>query len=302
MDLRQLRQFAIVAQELHFGRAAEKLGMTQPPLSQSIQGLEEELGARLFDRTKRTVTLTAIGAQWLPYVNRMLKDAAALPGIAKRLSRGEVGILRLAFVSIADYHVLPRLIGRYKESYPEVDVSLKESTSDLQIESLLENEIDAGFIIPPPQMQLPTPLTYKRLVREPLVAAVPEAWVKSRRIRSQQGQVSLKDLAHEPLIIFPRRSAPGFHDVITGFYAETGMEPVIGQEAIQMQTIISLVSAGLGIALVPRSLQNLGRLGVRYLSFASEAPEIETGVVWRSDDSLPALKHFLALTKTEASN
>jgi len=297
MDLRQLRYFSTVAQELHFGRAAEKLGMTQPPLSQSIQGLEEELGVRLFDRTKRTVTLTAVGLQWLPYVRRVLEEAAALPSIAKRLSRGEVGILRLAFVSIADYHVLPRLISQYRTRYPEVEISLLESTSDLQIEDLLEDRIDVGLIIPPPQMRLPATLSYKQLVREPLIAAVPEEWIKTRRIRSSQGRISFENIAHEPLIVFPRRSAPAFHDVITGYYAEAGMEPIIGQEAIQMQTIISLVSAGLGIALVPSSLQNLGRLGVRYLSFADRAPEIETGVVWRPDDSLPALKHFLALTR-----
>lgn len=298
MDLRQLRHFATVAQELHFGRAAEKLGMTQPPLSQSIQALEEEIGVRLFDRTKRTVTLTAVGAQWRPYVQRVLAEAGALPAVAKRLSRGEVGALRLSFVSIADYHVLPLLIGRYKTAYPEVEVSLKESTSDLQIADLLEGTIDAGFIIPP-QMQLPAPLSYRPLVREPLIAAIPEAWLKSRRIRGRQNRLSLANIAQEPLILFPRRSAPAFHDVITGFYAQQGHAPIIGQEAIQMQTIISLVSAGLGIALVPQSLQNLGRPGVRYLSFTEKAPEIETGLVWRSDDSLPALRHFLTLAKRE---
>lgn len=296
MDLRRLRHFSTVAQELHFGRAAEKLGMTQPPLSQSIQGLEGELGVRLFERTKRTVTLTAVGLQWLPYVRRVLEDAAALPNIARRLSRGEVGILRLAFVSIADYHVLPRLISQYRTRYPEVEISLQESTSDLQIEDLLEGRIDAGLIIPPPQMRLPATLSYRQLVREPLVAAVPEEWIKARRIRSSQGRISFENIAHEPLIIFPRRSAPAFHDVITGYYAGAGIEPIIGQEAIQMQTIVSLVSAGLGIALVPQSLQSLGRLGVRYLTFEGQAPEIETGVVWRAEDPLPALRHFLALT------
>lgn len=295
MDLRQLRHFVTVAQELHFGRAAERLHMTQPPLSQSIQALEEELGLRLFERTKRSVALTAVGLQWLPHAQRVLDDAAALPAMASRLARGEVGLLRLAFVSIADYHLLPSIISQYKTLYPQVEISLQESTSDLQIEALLDASIDAGLIIPPPHLRLPAALTYLPLIREPLVAAVPDSWIASRRIRRRQGRISLPDIAHEPLIIFPRQSAPAFHDIITHFYADHGAVPRMGQPAIQMQTIISLVSAGLGIALVPRSLQNLGRRGVRYLPFDSDAPEIETGLVYRSDNSLPALKHFVAL-------
>lgn len=293
MDLRQLRHFVSVAEELHFGRAAERLGMTQPPLSQSIQMLEEELKVRLFERTKRSVMLTPVGAQWLPHARKVLEEAAALPGIAARLSRGEIGALRLAFVSIADYNVLPLLISRYKALYPQVDVSLKEETSDLQIEALLDGSIDAGLVIPPPQPAIHSSLTYKPLVREPLVAAVPMGWVKSGRVAGGNVTLSLKDILDEPLILFPRRSAPVLHDAITNFYSRNGATPRIGQEAIQMQTIISLVSAGLGIALVPQSLKNLGRTGVQYLALRGKPPEIETGLIWRTDSSLPALKRFV---------
>jgi DNA-binding transcriptional LysR family regulator len=298
MDLRQLRHFATVAEELHFGRAAERLGMTQPPLSQSILALERELGVSLFTRTRRSVALTPVGEQWLAHVRKLLDEAAALPGIARRLSKGEIGSLRLSFVSTADYSLLPTLVSRYRRSFPEVQVSLREATSDLQVEALLDGGIDAGLIIPPPHATLHASLAYLPLLREPLVAAVPEDWRGTGG--ADAGTLRLADLLDEPLIVFPRRSAPAFHDIITGYYAANGAEPRIGQEAIQMQTIISLVSAGMGIALVPDSLRRLGRAGVRYLALADGPPRIETGLVWRRDDLSPTLRRFIDIAAFQA--
>ncbi|MDQ0473385.1 LysR family transcriptional regulator [Labrys wisconsinensis] len=295
LDLRRFRHFVAVAEDLHFGRAADRLGMTQPPLSQSIQALERELGVRLFARSKRSVALTPVGAQWLPHVRRLLDDAAALPGIAARLARGEAGTLRLAFVSTADYSVLPDLVGRYKAAFPEVELSLKEATSDVQVAALLDGGLDAGLIIPPPQASLHASLAYLPLLREPLVAAVPEAWIATGRLAPDPAGLRLAEVAHEPLILFPRPSAPAFHDLITGCYAARGAVPRIGQEAIQMQTIISLVSAGMGMALVPRSLRNLARTGVRYLALEGPVPEVETGLVWRRDDPLPVVRRFVEM-------
>ena len=126
MDLRQLRYFVTVAEELHFGRAARRLAMTQPPLSQQIQALEEEIGVQLFVRTRRSVMLTPAGQQWLPEVRRVLADAAALPGLAQRLARGEVGSLALAFVSTADYGILPDLLRHFRARHPEVQLQLRE--------------------------------------------------------------------------------------------------------------------------------------------------------------------------------
>lgn len=295
MDLRQLRYFVMVAEELHFGRAAERLGMTQPPLSQSILALERELGVALFVRTKRSVALTPVGGQWLEHVRKLLDEASALPGIARRLSKGEIGSLSLAFVSTADYSVLPALVSRYRHAFPEVRVSLREATSDLQVEALLDGGIDAGLIIPPPHATLHASLDYLALLREPLVTAVPESWEAAGRLDGTAGALRLKDLLDEPLILFPRRSAPAFHDIVTGYYAANGAVPRIGQEAIQMQTIISLVSAGMGVALVPESLRRLGRAGVRYLALEDEPPRIETGLAWRRDDPSPTLGRFIAI-------
>ncbi|MFS8978752.1 LysR family transcriptional regulator [Cupriavidus necator] len=288
MDLRQLRYFVTVAEELHFGRAAHRLSMTQPPLSQQIQALEEEIGVQLFVRTRRSVALTPAGQQWLPEVRRVLADAAALPGLAQRLARGEVGSLSLAFVSTADYGILPDLLRRFRARHPEVQLQLREATSDVQLEALMEGAIDAGLVIRPQLPAMPHGLAYLPLVSEPLVLAVPDGWRPAGGALAANGTVSLREAAHEPLIIFPRRSAPAFYDIITGYYAREGLAPVIAQEAIQMQTIVSLVSAGMGVALVPASLCNLRRTGVSYLALREAGPQIETGLVWRDGASAGA--------------
>lgn len=293
MDVRQLRHFATVAETLHFGRAAERLGMTQPPLSQSIQALERELGAALFVRTKRSVALTPFGERWLGPARAALAGFAELPGIARRLRDGEVGRLELSFVSTADYSVLPTIVRRYSALYPDVEIALTEATSDVQITALSEGRGHAGIVIPPAGGVLPPGLSYRRLTLEPLVAAVPESWIDEGRIVVEGGRLATRQVIGAPLIIFPRRVAPAFHDLVTGYFAAHGGTARVVQEAIQMQTIIALVSAGMGVALVPTSLRNLARAGVRYLDLAGEPPMLETGVACRTADTTPTLERFL---------
>src|SRR3990167_7478337 len=176
MDIRQFRHFAAVAESLQLGGAAERLGMTQPPLSQSILALEKELGAPLFARTKRSVELTPLGQQWLPHVLDALAAVDALPETARRLRDGQTGYLTLSFVSTADYSVLPDLVRRYAEAYPGVEIRLVEATSDVQIPAVVAGERHAGIIIPPAERALPEALAYHRLVSPPLGAAVPPLW------------------------------------------------------------------------------------------------------------------------------
>lgn len=294
MDIRQLRHFAAVAETLHFGRAAERLNMTQPPLSQSIMALERELGAPLFMRTKRSVQLSPLGEQWLPHVLEALAAVDGLPDTARRLRDGQTGYLTLSFVSTADYSVLPDLVRRYAEAYPEVEVRLVEATSDLQIPALAAGERHAGIIIPPHDRALPEPLAYRRLVSEPLVAAAPSAWIEDGRLPVVSGVLPPDALLGAPLILFPRTVAPAFHDLVTGYFSARGRPARIVQEAIQMQTIISLVSAGLGVALVPASLRNLARAGVSYVEI-EDPPLLETGLAWRRDDTAPTLRGLLSL-------
>lgn len=294
-DLRQLRHFLAVAEALHFGRAAESLGMTQPPLSQSIQALERDLGAALFVRSKRVVALTDFGRQWLEHVRPAVQGIAALSGIAERLRTGKAGRLSIAFVSIADYNVLPVLVRRYSEVFGGVELELAEATSDVQVAALVEGRINAGILISA-RSALPSSLDYRPLVVEPLVAAVPESWIVEGRL-NVDGALRKADWMTEPLIMFPARVSPDFHGLVMDFYRARGRQAFVQQEAIQMQTIISLVSAGLGMALVPASMQHLARTGVRYVAIEG-APTLETGLAWRKADDSPALAGLVEISAT----
>src|ERR1700733_14934210 len=172
-DLRQLRYFVTVAEEKHFGRAAVRLSMTQPPLSQAIRALEEALGVELFARTKRSVELTPVGADLLPEVQRLLASAEGLRPLAQSLARGEAGVLSLAFVSTADYGLLPSLLRDFGARHPRVRLQLTEATSDVQIDELVAGRIDAGLVIPPLPPRHAAALSYLAIAREPLVAALP---------------------------------------------------------------------------------------------------------------------------------
>ena len=293
MEIRQLRQFAAVADTLHFGRAAQRLNMTQPPLSQSIKALERELGSALFIRTKRSVSLSPFGIAWLAHVRVALAGVDALPETAHRLITGTAGRLSLSFVSTADYSLLPLLVRHFSTLYPEVEITLTEATSDVQITLLQEGSAHAGIIIAPKDGALPAALTYRRLLREKLVAAVPEDWITMGRLFPGAHGLAPQQVIETPLIIFPQPMAPSFYDLVLGYYRAHGAEPRIVQPAIQMQTIISLVSAGLGLALVPASLRHLARTGVRYLDLQGDAPVLETGLAWRRDETAPVLARLL---------
>ncbi|MGV3740991.1 MAG: LysR substrate-binding domain-containing protein [Burkholderiaceae bacterium] len=291
LELRQLRYFVAVADEMHFGRAAARLHMTQPPLSQTIQALESVLGTQLFHRSKRSISLTAAGAALLPEAKRLLSQAQMLPDLARRAAAGEAGRLSLAFVSTADYSILPPVLREFREQFPQVHIDLREATTDVQLEELSQDRIDAGLVILPLPDRLTSELDFHTVLTEPLVLAAPVGSPVTRR----KGSVSLKSLGDTPLIIFPRRIAPAFHDAILACFHEHGLTPHLGQEAIQMQTIIGLVSAGMGIALVPQSVSNLKRPGVEYRPLKEATPVIETGLTWRRDNTSPVLHAFLNL-------
>ncbi|MDQ1830648.1 LysR family transcriptional regulator [Massilia scottii] len=293
LELRQLRYFVAVAEELHFGKAALRLHMTQPPLSQTIQGLEELLGAPLFARSRRAVELTPAGQALLPEARRILAASASLPALVRRAAGGEAGRLSLAFVSSADYSVLPPFLRSYRAAFPQVQIALQEATSDVQIDDLLHGRIDAGLLIPPLPDKARLELDYLKVLTEPLIVALPAGTSGAR----EDAPVALASLPPLPLIIFPRPIAPALHDAILACFRAAGITPEIGQEAIQMQTIVSLVSAGMGMALVPQSVSNLMRPGVEYRALREPTPQVETGLAWRRDAVSPVLQGFLDLLR-----
>lgn len=292
IELRLWRQFVAVAEELHFGRAAQRLHMTQPPLTQAIAHLEQMLHVRLFDRSTRRVLLTPAGAALLPEARELLARAQALPVYARASADGEAGRLRLAFVSTVGFDVLPRWVLAFREQYPRVQLELIEATGDVQLQALERGEIDAGFMLHSPGFA-PPGLACQRIAREPLVVAVPEQSELAGR-----ATLTLKDLLDQPLVIFPRRILPSLHDAIFAMYHAAGQLPRVAQEAIQMQTIVNLVSAGLGVAWVPDSVRQFQRPGVVYREVRSDKgpamPGCETSLVWSATAASPALARFIA--------
>lgn len=292
IELRPLRQFVVLAEELHFGRAAARLHMTQPPLTIAIRQLEATLGARLFDRTQRRVALAPAGAALLPEVQRLIAAADALPQQAQAAAAGQAGTLRLGFVSTIAYGPLPRWLREFREAQPGVRVALREATLDVQLQAFAAQDIDAGFVMhaegaPPPG------LAAWRALAEPLVLALPEGHALAALRRLTVGQV-----AAEPLVIFPRVIAPSVYDAVLGFYRAQQATPVIAQEAIQMQTIVNLVSAGIGLAWVPASLMQLQRPGVVYRQVAG-APRCETSLVW-PEPALPVVQRFVEQVRRQS--
>jgi DNA-binding transcriptional LysR family regulator len=297
IELRLWRQFVAVAEELHFGHAATRLCMTQPPLTQAIAQLEKLLGVRLFDRTKRSVQLTATGQALLPAVLDLLARAQALPAQARAAAAGEVGRLRLAFVSTVGFAQLPQWVRAFRELYPQVQLDLLEATGDVQLQGLERGEIDAGFMLHAPGFA-PAGLARLLITQEPLVLALPE-----HHPLASQAVLALSEVLAEPLVIFPRRIVPSLFDAIFALYHTAGCLPAVAQEAIQMQTIVNLVSAGLGVAWVPESVRQFQRSGVVYRAVlaAQNGPEksvgampgCETSLVWRHDGISPTLARFV---------
>jgi DNA-binding transcriptional LysR family regulator len=283
MELRQLRYFVAVAETLHFGRAAARLHMSQPPLSRQIKSFEAELGTALFVRTSRGVRLSAAGNALLVDARRLLREADAISTGAHALGRGKVGSVRLGFISTAAYNVLPRVLPEFHRRRPGVRLHLQEATSDAQAAMLREGDLDAALVVPPLSE---VGCAYRRLLREPLIAALPARRRWPRR-------VPLATLASEPFILFPRKAGVGLYDLIVGFCRDAGFTPRIEQEAIQMPTIVSLVAAGMGVALVPASLRDMRRTGVTYRPLAEAGPLMEVGLAWRSADAEPAVAAFV---------
>ncbi len=304
IELRSWRQFLALAEFLHFGRAAASLHITQPPLTQAIQQLERRLGTLLFERTRRSVALTPAGAALVEPVRQLLQQAADLQTRARDAANGEVGRLRLGFISTVGFGPLPQWLRAFREQQRGIAIELIEATSDVQLKAFERREIDAGFMLHAPGLSPAAAVTLQRfsLGVEPLVLALPDRapWARPQRLRPA-------DLLVQPLVIFPRDATPSLYDAVIAFYHHHSTTPVIAQQATQMQTIVNLVSAGLGIALVPEAVTQLQRPGVVYrpvpAAVAELAPRCETSLLWPVD-AAPAVSRFVdfvrALVRGEA--
>jgi len=289
MELRHLHYFIAVAEELHFSRAAERLHISQPPLSQQIRDLEDELGVKLFERTKRQVQLTEAGKVFLDRSYRVLAQLEQAIAATQQIGRGEVGRLTISFVSSAMYTILPEILRVFREQFPAVELQLHELTTAQQIQALHDKQVDVGIV----RSAISEPgLSVECFLPESLVLALPET-----HPLSTQTQVSLSTLVDESFILFPAKMGPVFYEQIIHSCQQVGFRPKVAQEAVQMETIISLVAAGLGIAIVPTSLQNFHRSGVIYRPLKEEIPNTGLYLTWRQHDSSPVVRAFLGLAR-----
>lgn len=284
IDIRQMRYFVVLAETLHFGRAAERLNLTQPPLSRQLSALEKELGVRLLDRNARNVMLTPAGKRFLEDSRAVLASFDQACRNAQLSDRGELGELSIGFMMHAAHTVLPSLTRRFMAAYPDVDVKLREVIPTSLIDDVLAGRFDAGIMFyPGPIRGLDTHIVYS----ERLCLAV-----HSSHALASREAVGAADLDGLPLIVTPKDVAPTLRDAIASYCRSTGASPVIRLETQLQQTIVSLVAENLGVALVPESMRKLGIADVVFRSLEN-APVIDNVVAWRSGNLNPALRNFL---------
>ncbi len=289
MELRHLRYFVTVAEELHFGRAAVRLHMAQPPLSQQIRQLETEIKVQLFERTHRRVELTPAGQVFLKEAYSILDSVEGAVTRAQRASRGEWGWFGVGFVGSANYDVLPTILRQFRERYPEVELALQELVGDEQEQALRENRIHVGFTR---SSTLEEGLVLEALFHESLLLAVPSA----HRLANCD-TVSLRDLATEPFILFQHSLPSSYGSYLLRVCEEAGFTPRTVQVVGEIQTALSLVCAGIGVTLVPSSVQKFQREGAVYKPLSEPAPTIGLMLAYRENDASPILPHFLQIAR-----
>jgi DNA-binding transcriptional LysR family regulator len=289
MELRHLRYFVAVAEELHFRRAAARLHISQPPLSQQIRQLEAELGVQLLERSRRRVELTAAGAAFYTRAREILDAVEDAGRLARRVQRGEVGRLSVGFAGSAMYSLLPEVLHAFRDQRGDVDLRLRELTTAAQLDQLESGRIDVGFVRPqsPPRAGI----AVETILREQIVAALPE----SHRLAARE-RLTLGELTGEPLVLLTRTGSPGVRDVLEAAIARFGGEGELVQEAAEVQTVIGLVAGGVGFSLVPDSVRSLTRRGVVYREIEG-APSIELALAWRAEDRSPVLAAFLDVVR-----
>ncbi|MFH8368517.1 LysR family transcriptional regulator [Streptomyces sp. NPDC018031] len=288
LPLPQLHAFTVLAEELHFGRAAARLGIAQPPLSQQIRRLEEKVGHPLFLRGPgRGVALTAAGRELLPAARRSLTGLADGLAAARAAGAGRTGRLRIGFAASLALTVLPGLLRTFRERFPEVRLDIHEMTTAPQIAALRERTLDVGLLREPPEDE--PELRFRTVLTEPFVAVLP-----ATDPRAAHRTVRVAQLADSPFVLLPREAGPRLHDRITALCAAAGFTPRVVQRAVEWQTVCALVEAGLGVSLAPAGIRRIRLKGVAFRGIDPGAPRTRAAVGWRADDPDPLVANLLA--------
>jgi DNA-binding transcriptional LysR family regulator len=289
IELRHLRYFVAVAEDLHFGRAAERLCISQPPLSQQILALEEAVGARLLERSNRRVELTEAGRIFLEEARVALAQVQRAAELAARAERGELGELKVGFFASAPFiPVAQRLFYAFRQARPRVHLVLQETPTLQQVDAIMERRLTVGLIRP--LAQVPEAFSTRELYREELVVAMRED--HSFAASSADARIRIEDLAQESFVLYPRAIGTGLYDQTVALCRDAGFAPRISQEASATPTIMGLVAAGLGIALLPASLQRIRMEGVTFRRLAAP-PSTALWLAWRRDERSPLVRAFL---------
>jgi DNA-binding transcriptional LysR family regulator len=288
MELRHLRYFVAVAEELHFTRAAGRLGIKQPPLSLQIRQLERELGTSLFHRLTRGVELTESGTLLLDEARWILDQVDRIKAAVQSRARGETGCIHLGFACATCFQPLvPGIIRAHRERYPSALVSPEQRNTPLLVAGLRSGEIDVAFVRPP--LNDGEGLEVEPLVEEPMVIVLPKS-----HPRAGDHSMALAALAEETLILFPRAIGPGLHDAIIASCHRAGFSPKLGQEAPQISTTVHMVAAGFGVSIVPQSIAQIHLAGVAYIGIEGDAPRAPISLAYRRDDRSTSVRNFVA--------
>lgn len=294
MELRHLRYFVAVAEELHFGRAAARLSIVQPSLSQQIRQLEEELGFPLLYRTKRSVEMTDAGKVFLAAALDVLDRVQEAKRAAQRAYHGEVGRLVVGYISSSTYDLLPAMLRLYRERFPSIEVSLRELTTREQVRALEEDHIQVGLL----RLPINTSLVHIEVLRrEPIVCVLPE-----EHPLAQQKQIAVSLLAREPFVLQSRQYGGGYYMQLMKLCLTSGFSPNVIQEVTEIHTIVSLVAAGIGISLVPLSARNIRNQGVVYRELEGAATVAEMAVAWPRNARSALVSNFIEIARETALN
>lgn len=289
MELRHLRYFVAVAEELHFGRAAVRLAIVQPSLSQQIKQLEDEMGFPLLRRTRRSVELTDAGSAFLVAARKILAEVQEAKRIAQRAYRGEVGRLVIGYISSSTYDLLPRMLQAYRERFPHVEVALRELTTLEQLRALEEGSIHVGLM----RLPINAPMINVEVVRrESIVCVLPEA-----HPLAPHEKVDVASLMNEPFVLQANQRGLGYYIQLMKLCLAAGFSPNVVQEVTEMHAIVGLVAAGIGISLVPHSTRNIRSQGVVYRELEGVAPMTEMAVGWLRDSHSTVVQNFLTAAR-----
>lgn len=300
MELRHIRYFTAVAEELSFRKAAERLNVTQPSLSEQIRQLEAEIGARLLDRDTHHVALTAAGRSFLESAAKILREAEDGSRTARRIAQGETGQLSIGFVASLGHGLLPGILRAYREKFPDVELRLAEMETTQQIEALNAKQLDLGFVgLGMPSKEI-TDLELLTIREEKLVAVVPQDHPLATSVRYRKKALPLAALAKERLLLGARQNASLYNPWLIVLCQQAGFQPHVVQEIGQPVTVLNYVAAGLGVTILPAQFSRLPTVGVRFLPLAKPVPSYRYCATWSSQNKHSALSHFIEIARQVA--